>query len=116
MNTSASFSSCRILIYGRDEVLLQTRSSLLETAGFKSDTTLNGEEFARRISAEQRRYCIFIVCHSIERGEVQAIVEAAKASGVHVYALSSMTMPDEFLGEVRRLVDQCSLASTLVSA
>jgi hypothetical protein len=101
---SSDSSSCRILTYGEDEVLLKTRRSLLRTVGINSDIARTLDEFIGCISASERGYDIFIVCHSVPPPKREAIIEAATDADVEVYALSGIVQPPEFLAHVQELI------------
>jgi hypothetical protein len=100
-------NSCRILTYGEDEVLLKTRKSLLKTVGINSDIARTLDEFIGCISASERGYDIFIVCHTVPQPRREAIVDAAKNADVEVYALSGIVQPADFLAHVQELISAC---------
>jgi hypothetical protein len=85
--------SCRVLTYGRDEVLLKTRQDLLKTIGIKTDVSLNADEFPHCITASERGYDLFILCHTVPEQERELIVEAADGSNVEIYVLNGLVLP-----------------------
>jgi hypothetical protein len=101
-------SPCRILTYGRDEVLLRTRQAVLEKAGFDSDIAESPQEILDCISTSDRNYHILILCHTVSADEQQVIVDAAKDTGIQVYGLTTLTLPLEFLNHVQQLAHACS--------
>jgi hypothetical protein len=104
----SNFSPCRILTYGRDEVLLRTRQALLETVGFDSDIAKSPQEILDCISTSDRNYHILILCHTVSSEEQQTIIEAAKETPLKVYGLTTLTLPLEFLNHVQELAhDAC---------
>jgi hypothetical protein len=104
----SNFSPCRILTYGRDEVLLRTRRAVLQTAGFQSDIAQSPREILDYISTSDRNYHILILCHSVPADEQRLIGEAAKDTGIRVYGLTTLTPPVEFLSHVQQLAHACS--------
>jgi hypothetical protein len=104
----SNFSPCRILTYGRDEVLLRTRRAVLQTAGFQSDIAQSPREILDCISTSDRNYHILILCHSVPADEQRLIGEAAKDTGIRVYGLTTLTPPVEFLSHVQQLAHACS--------
>jgi hypothetical protein len=53
----------RILTYGHDSVLLETRRLLLEQGGFPGDTANTLQEFEARIAETQASYGLYVLCH-----------------------------------------------------
>jgi hypothetical protein len=98
---------CHVITYGKDEVLLSTRKSVLKTAGFESDTAKTAEDFVGCITSSDRGYDIFILCHSVPPDEQDVIVEAAKGSDVEVYVLTTLVQPEQFIERVRELAQAC---------
>ena len=81
-----------ILIYGRDKLLLQTRSWVLEQAGYQVHTTIEEADAARQLRSQP--VGVFILCHTLtpdqctdllanahaHRPEVKTLVLAPRAS------------------------------------
>ena len=100
-------SSCRVLTYGIDEVLLKTRQTLLGKVGIKTDLMMNEKEFLGCITASERRYNLFIICHSVPLEEQQVIIQSASGSDAEIYAIRDFVFPDQFLKDVQKLTESC---------
>jgi DNA-binding response OmpR family regulator len=100
-------NSCRVLIYGSDETLLQTRQEVLKFAGFPSDITSDGQNFLRHMKETARVFDLFIVCHSVPVNEQLSLALAAKRAQVELVVLEGLVLPEEFISCVRRLAATC---------
>ncbi|WP_213805798.1 hypothetical protein [Granulicella sp. dw_53] len=94
----------RILIYGRDAVLLKTRRAILVKAGFSVVIAGSAAELERCLDDAHPPYRLFIACHTVEEYEQQALGEAANRANTELYALSTAISPTDFLRHVRELV------------
>jgi hypothetical protein len=70
----------KVLVFGTDEVLLETRRILLESAGFETRTALKFSG-AEQILKE-REVALLVVCSSIEKRDVPQVLKAASFAGV----------------------------------
>jgi hypothetical protein len=94
----------RILIYGQDSTLLETRRLLLASGGFRVNTVSNLRQFSHSVERAQPRYELFILCHTVpveERSEIQSLAFAAEAG---LYQLQLMEAPPRFIGTVSEMV------------
>jgi hypothetical protein len=98
---------CRILMYGGDAVLVSTRQALLERVGFCADAALAPGDTAESIGSEIQDFDLVIICHTIPSEYQQTILDAATKSGVKVYPLTAIVLPDEFLAQVAELARAC---------
>jgi hypothetical protein len=94
----------RILTYGHDSVLLETRRLLLEQGGFAGDTASTLQEFEARIAETQRRYGLYVLCHTVPVAERHAIAAAALKAKTAVYQLTAAIAPPDFLIKVSELL------------
>lgn len=69
--------STSILIYGRDERLLETRRWVLETAGFEVSTTAKPTEVYQTMVAQH--IDLFILCHTLSADEQGSALATAHA-------------------------------------
>ena len=111
-----------ILVYGRDQRLLETRSWVLEQAGYRTvqAMTLAGAEGLAKMNAAE----VAVLCHSLSaeesrgalaslrrlRPEVQRLVLTVNATavsdGAQEAVLSAYEGPRQLLDEVARLVQR----------
>jgi hypothetical protein len=94
----------RILTYGHDSVLLETRRLLLEQGGFAGDTANTLQEFEACIAETQRRYGLYVLCHTVPVSEQNAIAADAFKANTAVYQLAAAIAPPDFLIKVSELL------------
>jgi DNA-binding response OmpR family regulator len=104
MMSSSASKPRRILTYGYDEVLLDTRQAVLEMAGYEADIARSADEFHHRVSKADTPYDLFILCHTVPPVEQSSIRQAATDAGVAVYGMSSSISPEDFLLQVRAVL------------
>jgi hypothetical protein len=90
----------RILIYGRDSTLLETRRLLLATGGFRVNTVSNLPQFRASVDRERPRYELFILCHTVPDEERRTIEDIASHTDAGLYQLERMENPPQFVGRV----------------
>jgi len=93
----------RILIYGKDSTLLETRRLLLASSGFRVRTVSSMEQLHFIVNAEEK-YELFILCHTIPEEERVNIRGMAIRNGVGLYQLERMEAPPRFIGKVGNMV------------
>jgi hypothetical protein len=94
----------RILTYGNDSVLLETRRLLLEHGGFAGDTASTPQEFEACIAESQPPYGLYILCHTVPIAEQTKIAAEASKANTAVYQLTVATAPPDFLVRVSMLL------------
>lgn len=100
---SSQPDSRRILTYGLDETLLQTRRLLLEQAGYTVDTASTPESFQSHMAGAKTAYSLLILCHTIAIPE-QEEISSRLHSKTAVYGLKAPVSPAVFLKRVSNLV------------
>jgi len=93
----------RILIYGKDSILLETRRLLLASNGFRVSTVSNLEQLRVVADTEWPHYELFILCHTIPEEERLRIRGMAIRKGVGLYQLERMETPPRFIGKVTNM-------------
>jgi hypothetical protein len=94
----------RILIYGRDSTLLETRRLILASSGFRVDTVSTLHKFQRAVEQAQPRYELFILCHTVPAQEQEEIRALAVSVNTGLYQLQRMEPPPQFIGTVSEMV------------
>ena len=100
-------SQPRILTYGHDDVLLQTRVAILNKAGLSSDQSSSCEQVMKSFINPQRHYDLVILCHSVPAKEKESIVAEAERLNIKIYALREPVRPEHFTSQVRELAAVC---------
>ena len=94
----------RVLIYGKDTTLLETRRLLLTNSGFRVRTVSSMEQFRFLAGRERSQYELFILCHTIPEEERTKIQAMAIHQGIGLYQLERMEAPPRFIGKVADMV------------
>lgn len=89
----------KILIYGLDPVLLDTRRMILEHAGLEVEVAHNSQDFQLRTANID--YNLLIVCHTVPRTEQQQIASIENSQRPHVFQMPILLLPDTFLKQVQ---------------
>jgi hypothetical protein len=100
---SSQPDSRRILTYGQDETLLDTRRLLLEQAGYTVDTASTPGAFQSHMAGAKTAYSLLILCHTIAIPE-QEKMSSKLSSQTAVYRLKEPVSPDVFLKQVADLL------------
>jgi hypothetical protein len=90
----------RILTYGHDAVLLETRGLLLRANGFDADTVVTEPEFYLHIARAEPPYRLWILCHSIPKEERPALLALSTKLTTLLYQLETPVAPPDFLEKV----------------
>jgi hypothetical protein len=94
----------RILIYGRDSTLLETRRLLLASGGFRVNTVSNLLELRRSVERERPGYELFILCHTVPKEERQAIEDIASRIDAGLYQLERMESLPRFVNKISEML------------
>lgn len=100
---SSQPDSRRILTYGLDEALLDTRRLLLERAGYTVDTASTRRSFQSHMADPKTTYSLLVLCHTIDVPE-QEEISSKLSSQTAVYRLKEPVPPAVFLKQVGDLV------------
>lgn len=96
-----------ILVYGRDARLLETRSWVLQQAGFRVFCAMESSEVEEIVSSEPVRVVVF--CHTLSREDrVRGLATALRVRpGVQrmVMTADALTIPDEGQEETLSVYD-----------
>ena len=99
-----SQSPTRILTYGYDAVLLDTRRLLLAQAGYDSESVANPHEFEAALAALKPAYGLLILCHTVPEEEQTTISASVEQTDVPLYRVPALVPPTEFLAHVSGLL------------
>lgn len=94
----------RILIYGRDSTLLETRRLLLASGGFRVNIVSNLLQFRTSVERERPRHELFILCHTVPEEERLIIEEIASHTDAGLYQLERLENPPEFVGRISQML------------
>jgi hypothetical protein len=94
----------RILIYGQDSPLLETRRLLLASAGFRVNTVSNLRQLRDAVSQAQPPYELLILCHTVPLDQRETISSIALDAGAGVYQLDRGEQPIIFRRSVAEMM------------
>ena len=94
----------RILIYGRDSTLLETRRLILASSGFRVNTVSTLQQFQRAAEQAQPRYELFVLCHTVPEEERDEIKALAVRLDTGLYQIQRMESPPQFIDTVSEMV------------
>lgn len=92
----------RILIYGRDFTLMDTRRLLLASAGFQADMVSSLAELRSVVRHAQPPYELVILCHTVPKEDRASVRHLMENVGAGLYQLERLVPPERFLNVVCR--------------
>jgi hypothetical protein len=101
---STKQNSHRILAYGHEADLLETRCMVLRQAGFHVDAASSAKEFEDRIAQAEIPYRLLLIGHTIPVAEQRKIAESAANSTTAVYRLTEAVSPQHLINSVSELL------------
>jgi hypothetical protein len=101
---STKQNSHRILAYGHEAVLLETRCMVLRQAGFHVDAASSAKEFEARIAQAKIPYSLFLLGHTIPFAEQKEIAESTANSATAVYQLTEFVPPQDLIDSLAELL------------
>jgi hypothetical protein len=99
-----SHSSGKILTYGRDQLLLETRGLILSGAGYEPVLAGSRSEFESHLQ-EEGRFGLAVLCHTIDQIERDEIEPLIRERRIPVYALPTGVPPKDFIANVAALLE-----------
>jgi hypothetical protein len=102
--SSGTQNSYRILVYGHDAILLETRCMVLRQAGFHLDAASSAEEFEACIAQAEIPYRLFLLGHTVPVAEQRKIAESAADSATTVYQLTESVPPQHLIDRLSELL------------
>ncbi len=89
-------SPARILVYGRDPVLLETRRLVLQHSGFHTASALNLQAATELMAA--RNFDLLVLCHSLSVTDCEAALNVTHSRHPEIKNLILSTTYPGFLG------------------
>jgi DNA-binding response OmpR family regulator len=101
---SAKQNSHRILAYGHEADLLETRCMVLRQAGFHVDAASSAKEFEACLAQAEIPYRLFLLGHTIPVAEQRKIAESTANSTTAVYQLTEAVSPQHLIDRLSELL------------
>lgn len=90
----------RILVYGRDFTLMDTRRMLLASTGFRADTVSSFSDLGFAVRHAQPPYELVILCHTVPEEERVSVRRLIEKAGIGLYQLERLVHPERFINVV----------------
>ena len=98
----------RILAYGHDAVLLQTRCMVLRNAGFQVDAVNSAEELEAYIIKAKVPYRLILVGHTIPDDDRARVAMLAEGLSTLVHQLTEPVPPQDLIREVTERLNEAT--------
>ena len=89
-----------LLMCGLRPLLLETRTRVLQHAGFAVHIASSPEEAGKRLLA--RRYLMLLICHSVGDRDLAELQAMAAQAGLPMHLIEPLTPPENLIAEVNR--------------
>jgi hypothetical protein len=104
----------RLLFYGRDYMLLETRCKLLYYTGYNADAFANEIMLASGLGRSSSHYGLAIFCYTLPSAARVAAHQIADQAGVAVWQLDSSITPSALIaGVVKHFTDHTATSQSL---
>jgi hypothetical protein len=94
----------RVLLFGRDETLLDSRALVLRSAHIEVDITTDKETFRIRIIGHNCPYRVVVCCYTVADAEREEMATIVARSRITMMQLDSMVMPSALIERVSALL------------
>jgi hypothetical protein len=98
----------RILAYGHDAVLLQTRCMVLRNAGFQVDAVNSAEELAACLAEAKASYRLILVGHTVPDDDRARIAILVEGLSTLVHQLTEPVPPQNLIREVTERLNEAT--------
>ena len=98
----------RILLFGKDTILLDTRALVLQSAHFVVDLSNDMETLTRRIVSSALPYRAIICCYTVADNEREEIVALTSRWQITMLQLDCLVQPAVLIAQVSALVAEQS--------
>jgi hypothetical protein len=91
-----------LLMCGDSPFLVETRTRVLQHAGFAVDPVSCPAEVEKRLA--ERRYGLLLICHSMQEEEVGTLKAMGERAGVSTYWIEPLTPPETLIADIAALL------------
>jgi hypothetical protein len=100
-----SINPSRLLLYGADPMLLETRARVLRSAGATVDIVGDWDTLIARMASRPAAYDLLVCCHSVTKTVSDDVIDIASQNGMATLRLERLLLPRELIGQVSKLID-----------
>jgi hypothetical protein len=94
----------RVLLFGRDRSLLDTRALVLKSARLAVDIATDIDTFKKRIADRETPYGAVICCYTTPETECEEVASIAERSQIPVLQLDCALQPTSLIAQVTALL------------
>src|ERR1700733_1078264 len=94
----------RLLLFGRDANLLETRAMVLRSAGMTVDVAVDIGAFKGRITAPGSIYDVVVCCYTATTAECNEIIPIANRTRTSLLMLEHLLSPQALIDQVSNLI------------
>ena len=94
----------RVLVYGKDSILLHTRQRILQANNFQVDTVSDFNQLCVYVDQADPDYDLIIVCHTVPHQERDKIQHLIQRRSTGLYQLERMETPPRLLGTASEII------------
>ena len=94
----------RILIFGKDRMLLYTRALVLQRAHFVADVATDMETLKSRLAAPELKCRAVVCCYTAAENEREEIVALTTRSQLPMLQLHRIVQPDSLIAQLSTLL------------
>jgi hypothetical protein len=98
-------NSGRLLLFGKDFMLLETRAEVLRSAGSIVDVACDVAALKARMAAPGPVYDVLICCHTVTEIVCNELLAIARRNGTATLKLERLLAPTELINQVSKLID-----------
>ena len=99
-----SAQSVRVVCYGRDQALLETRCKIIAWLGFEAAMVIAAEELSAIIDQSKNLYGLCVLCHTVPSDERSDLHAALKMRDIAVYQIEGFVKPLDFVTKICELL------------
>lgn len=94
----------RLLLFGNDPILLETRAQVLRSSGPIVDIAIDVDALAQRIASANSSYIVLICCYTATEAECSELVAIAERHRIAMLQLERFLAPTELIQQVSNLI------------
>ena len=99
-----SSNPARLLLFGNDAELLETRGNVLRSAGMVADLSVDIDDFKVRITAPGLIYDVIVCCHTVTEAQRNQIIALSDQTSTKLTILECLLSPRELIAQVANLI------------
>ena len=99
-----SSNPARLLLFGKDPELLETRAKVLRSAGMIADIAVDLDDFEVRITNSDSVYDVVVCCHTVTEAECNEVIAISNLTRATVMMVERLLPPRALVDQVTNLI------------